>query len=495
MKTAASVTAIASLCAGGFAFATLNPQTDSPVTSPILLEQLRPGSVIEQYIAQLVGRLRQADRQGDGLDRGDVELVLTTERAQARAASVAEFLRYDLDSNLEVTRSEIERVMKRNDDISSANQVDRLLNRTDANGDGKVTVVEAAASTRMSGSRNRVDGMLDLDPNGDGKLTARELAGLAERAFTKVDTDGDQTISQAEYAVIAPLVRDGQIASSAPVCALPALPADARLIAFGAYEGDAISSAVIGGPDEETNIIDVVIEPGPQPLYLVLTSYESMVWRFTGATRRVAQAVVTSHGTEAGTSASGVVGLPARNVTIAEPNCPQYFYKTDAQSTVATATIRQSLGRMPDAVFGSYSVQRVSLPSGQIVRAESNSAPPPPGFDAAMWREAVRFWPGGLVAVDPRTVVAKGPVQAYKVLPSQMGLSQLLGSGAVERTSTGAFRIVRPIAHMPPSMGGAHSVTLIVASGVPVPPGDPVHSCVITESSGQSRGVACRRSQ
>ncbi len=494
MKTAASVTAIAIVCVGGFAFATLTPQTDAPVSSPVLLEQLRPDSVLEQYVAQMVGRLRQADRQGDGLDRDDVKLDLAAARAQARASSVAEFLRYDLDGNLEVTRSEVEQVMKRDDDISTANQVNRLLNRADANGDGKVTVVEAAASNRMFGSRNQLDGMLDLDPDGDGKLTPQELTALAEHAFAKVDTDGDQKISQGEYAVIAPSVREAQVASSAPVCDLPVLSGEAKLIAFGAYEGDAISSAVIGGPDEETNIIDVAIEPGSQPLYLVLTSYESMVWRFTGATSRVARAVVTSLGTEAGISASGVVGLSARKVTIGDPDCPRYFYKTDSQSTVAAATLHRSLGRVPDGISGSYSVQRVSLPSGQIVRAERNSAPLPQGFDAQMWREAVRFWPGGLVAVNPRSVVAKGPVEAYKVLPSQMGLSQLLGSGAIERKSNGALRIVRPIAHMPPSMGGAHSVTLIVASGVPVPLGDPVHSCIITESSGQSRGAACRGS-
>ena len=63
-----------------------------------------------------------------------------------------------------------------------------------------------------------------------------------------------------------------------------------------------------------------------------------------------------------------------------------------------------------------------------------------------------------------------------------MGLAQLLGAGAIVRVGTGnAFKIVRPIPHLPPSMGGAHSVTLILAAGVKLPPGDPVHSCIISE--------------
>lgn len=493
MRITASAALIAIVSTGGVAFAVSTQQANSSDVPDIFLEQLRPGAVLEQYVAQLVGALRQADRESDGLDREDVKLSRDLGRAQSRASSVAETLRHDLDGNLEVTRSEIEQVMRRDNDAAFANQVDRFLKRFDANRDGKISIAEAAAADRSPNHRDQLDGMLALDSDGDGKLAPKELRGLAERAFAMVDTNGDEKISNDEYGVIAPRVQEAQAAKFAPVCSLPALPDNAKLIAFGAYEGDAISSAVIGGQDEETNIIDVAIEPGPQPLYLVLTSYESMVWRFSGATNRVARVVVTSLGTEAGISASGVVGVPARHITIGDPGCPRYFYKAGPESTAIAATLQRTLGRAPDGVFGSYSVQRVSLPSGQIARAKRDSVPPPRGFDAQMWSEATRFWPGGLVAVNPRSVVAKGSVEPYKVLPSQMGLSQLLGSGAIERTSSGEFRIVRPIAHMPPSMGGAHSVTLIVAKGVPVPPGDPVHSCIVTENSGQSRGAACRR--
>lgn len=95
--------------------------------------------------------------------------------------------------------------------------------------------------------------------------------------------------------------------------------------------------------------------------------------------------------------------------------------------------------------------------------------------------------------VNPRQVVADTRVDPYKVLPCQMGLSQLIGAGAIELTASRAFHIVKPIAHMPPSMGGAHSVKLIVAKGVPVPPGSPVHSCVVLEeeSAATSSGPGC----
>ena len=149
------------------------------------------------------------------------------------------------------------------------------------------------------------------------------------------------------------------------------------------------------------------------------------------------------------------------------------------------------LGRAPDAMFGAYSASRIALPSGTITKATRDSAPTPAGFDPQVWQDALRFWPGGLVRVDPAAVVAKVRVAPYQVLPSQMGLAQLVDTGAAVNQGSDRFRIVRPIAHMPPSMGGSHSATLVFARGVPVPPGDPVHSCIVHEDTDERTGAAC----
>ena len=120
-----------------------------------------------------------------------------------------------------------------------------------------------------------------------------------------------------------------------------------------------------------------------------------------------------------GVSASGVIGLPRERVTIASSGCPQYFVNTEAgEAKMALATLRRALGRDPDAVFGSYSARRVSLPSGALHRSDRDGAPVPRGFDATTWPDATRFWPGGLVMVDPRQVIAKARVEPYEVLPS-----------------------------------------------------------------------------
>lgn len=511
------------LAATGFGIAQIAPpEKPGDPNSDVLLERLHQGAVIEQYVAQQVAPLRSADRDGDGLDRKDVELAEAQRQAQMRASSISQALRHDLDGDFRVTRSELERATAGDEEYRDRS-VTSMLDRYDADGDEVISLAEAADAEMHGRPDMQLEALLKLDPSGDGILTAQELRQLSEQAFERVDRDRDGKISADEYRAIADRVRDAQLARSAPVCDLPPIPDRAQFVVYGGYEGDAISTVAIGGPDQETNLIEVAIEPGSTPLYLVLTSYESMVWQLTGATDRVAHVVVSSskatrerprddktgRGTASAggaravvpppwparhnVSASGVTGVPAHKVTIAPSGCPGYFNNIEAgEAKPVIATLRRTLDRDPDKLVGRYSVQRVSLPSGQLTDAKRESAKLPNGFDPEMWSEATRFWPGGLAAVDPRRVVAKARVESYKVLPSQMGLSQLIGSGAIQRMANGKFRIVRPIPHMPPSMGGAHSVTLVLAKGVPMPPGSPVHSCVIRETDGASDGATCR---
>jgi hypothetical protein len=475
------------------------PNLEARAIPDVLLAQIRTGSTIERYVADIVGKLRAADPGGDGLDRADLDLRRQRDAAAMRASQVTEVLRYDLDGDFIVTRGELERGFQGQDDYRERG-IARLLERYDTDGNGAITLKEAAADPRMRQSDPAPAALLALDPDGNGKLTADELGPMAEHAFRLVDRDGDGVISQDEDAAIAEQRDLARWLSGHPACPLPDVPTGARTVAYGAYEGDAISSAAVGGANQETNLTDVVIEPGREPLYLFLSSYESMVWRVKGDTGRVARVVVHAwQGAEppagsAAISASGVTGIPAANVTVVDHDCFEYFDRPGAeQSDRSLALIERALGRKPDAVFGSYSAQSVALPSGTVVHAEREAALLPKGFDPRVWQDATRYWEAGLVAVDPKAVVARAKVEAYKVLPSQMGLAQLVGSGAAEYLSGDQFRIVKPIPHLPPRMTGAHLATLILAKGVPLPPGDPGHSCIVSEETGErvAKGPIC----
>ena len=106
--------------------------------------------------------------------------------------------------------------------------------------------------------------------------------------------------------------------------------------------------------------------------------------------------------------------------------------------------------------------------------------------------EMYRFSPGGVVDIDAKAVVGSAPASRYEVLPQQAGLVQLLASGTLKQNSLGEY-IVRDKIRFPAGLYGAHSVTFLVMKGAPYPDGDPGHSCVIVEESGEKKGSACRR--
>lgn len=284
----------------------------------VLIEDLGPGAVIEQYVSRLVGAVRSADRLSDGLDREDLTLLRARQTAQARASSIAEVLGYDLNGDFKVTREELAQAAP-GPEPSRPRQVESILERFDGDGDGVVTLAEAGAAAREQSGDAQVEALLALDPNRDGKLTAVELRTIAERAFSRIDADGDGTISPSEFKPIEDRAREVRMIRSSARCDLPPVPPRAVLAAFGVYEGQAISSVAIGGPDQETNLIDVVVEPGDAPLYLVLTSYESMIWRVSGATDRVVRVVVSSSATGKETTISAPSRDPSFRLTTMSP--------------------------------------------------------------------------------------------------------------------------------------------------------------------------------
>lgn len=149
---------------------------------------------------------------------------------------------------------------------------------------------------------------------------------------------------------------------------------------------------------------------------------------------------------------------------------------------MAEAQIAALAGRQPDGLFGDYSPFGIGLPSGTVLPAPAGANARPDGFDTVVWQQAALFWPGGLANIDPARVVSVLPVQPYQVLPSQMGLAQLVGRGDARFLGEDRFLIVRDIARIPPGMYGAHSAVLVLADGVKRPPGHAGHGCVVTEA-------------
>ena len=118
------------------------------------------------------------------------------------AGPMVDFATLDADKDGKVTRAEI-----------TAARTARVT-AADANSDGKLSVDEIAAMqmARMTQRANdRATRMVaELDVDGDGMLTVSELIvrPMPDRMFDRLDTDGDDAISQAEIDAMRATMQD-----------------------------------------------------------------------------------------------------------------------------------------------------------------------------------------------------------------------------------------------------------------------------------------------
>jgi hypothetical protein len=273
-------------------------------------------------------------------------------------------------------------------------------------------------------------------------------------------------------------------------CALPKPSAAAKMLLLGTYETEALSSVALATQDMVTNTGSVVIEPGKEPLYIVLTSMQPTIWRFLGATERVERVVVTDSRIRMSKTARdptplvGVIGLPPARVTIPQrTDCLPAFYQ--APSTMSAKTVgavAAATGRWPEIVAAKYRLHAFHVPSGRIDAAPHRSLLTKPSSDLVS--VLAYFYPGGVVTVEAKKVVARVSVEPYEVLPQEAGLTQLLESGALTRTQSHAYTINKKI-RLPAALSGYHAVRFVLARGVPAPDGDPGYSKIISEETGQ----------
>lgn len=470
-----------------------------------LLDAIRERQGADDYVASLEKEVREADLDADGLDRADVELFHQMDVARQGSRALGQAMAYDLDGDFRVTLAEIERSMT-SGGIVRQQEAEHRLEQFDKDGNRVITLDEARRAMFLDTREDsRLAELLALDPNPADNLTRAEVDTMARTAFHIVDQDHDGTISADERAAIWDQVYLARWLRATPVCPLPPAPKEAKLVAFSTSGGQAVSSAAIGGLDEATELVDVTIEPGEKPLYLVLTSHNSVIWRFAGHTERISQAVVHTYipampapgsGIKLedgrprigeGMSAGGVIGLPAETVSIEPTNC---FPSTGTDEALA-AQIERGAGHKVDAQLTARVAQAVAFPSGKVREyAEKDRVPPPAGFDAFMWQGATNAWPAGPIEVDPAKVVAAAPVEATTVLPGKFGVSQLAGSGAIVKQRNGAWLITRPIEHFPARLEGYHYTMMILPRGMAMPAGIPPR-CLIHEELMPEQGPIC----
>jgi hypothetical protein len=292
------------------------------------------------------------------------------------------------------------------------------------------------------------------------------------------------------------------------------------VIYLSVYSGNAISSVSLGGDDIDVSVVDITIEMGEEPIYIIADSHEALIWRFSGAIERVTHVILNANFRDGEKRVrAGVVGL-SRSVLhpMQQGNCFAEMELTKLHGAHADRFRNGLIGALTgrDANLVLYSIDslwttrqatRFLQPSGiKLLWSEDyvgRRTLPQSGDAIEIWRQIARSQPGGIVDLDPATVVSPVDVKRYTVLPSAAGIAQLIDEGALvpiewreglrkgDRWQMGGltleevgsagyfrlpegFRIVKPI-HFP---GGSHMVynstyRLYLAPGVPKPEGKP----------------------
>lgn len=343
--------------------------------------------------------------------------------------------------------------------------------------------------------------------------------GLAPRDAIAADTAANEAQYRARYVGLA------------SKCPLPQASPAHLVVFFGAWGGNAISSTSLGGDDVEVGVGDIEIEPGDAPLYLILSSREAIIWRFTGAVERVTHvALDTFELDDQGNPRAGFVGLPTAALSaVKDRKCLQEMAAGELNGAHAAgfrnALIEALVGRKPEKVLHAAGYG-IAMPSGARA-ARSGEYPdrrtlPTDGPSAEIWRSLLRERPGGVVEIDPASVVTSSRAARYQVLPGEAGLADLVDQGVLEphlwsdeqpigdhalllsrldrmreagphRLPVG-FRILKPMRFL----GGNLHVDYVaglkfeLAPGVMAPTGVPKGECVRDERTGRPILGECR---
>lgn len=485
----------------------------------------------EQFLSRLLQEL-----QRHGPDRvatpATAARLAKIARGRQRAQYMSQFLSTDLDGNGVVTEDELRMIAGVGESDAAVqplagHQLARLrssLSEVDTDRDGRATIAEisAHADRRIDELAGQGRGpepidMMIFDLNGDARVDAAEVTEAVTRLA---------------------VAQGGAGAGDRPedvACPASPPPSDSRLILLGTNGGGALATVATGSQEDDTSVVRVHLEPGETPLSIIATSRGNVIWKLSGAIKRVHQFVVQvpqGRGQRTGDAApkagpgsgAGVVGLAPEVVSfVPAMSCLTPFGSPDDIAAVVGATrLAAQFGRPVDHVMAHSGAGRISIPSGVVtVSAEGlhgrrmlidgkqhiiigekpilieegtddPRAPAKAGAASGPRRTSVRGYPEGVMEIDPADVVAPGPVIPYEVLPRDAGLAQLIEAGLIRRVKDG-FLIAKPIPRFPPGLAGGHSVTFILPPGVPMPDGDPGHSSVVSQETGACLlGVRCR---
>ena len=253
-------------------------------------------------------------------------------------------------------------------------------------------------------------------------------------------------------------------------CDLPLLKNSSSLVVLNHPGGTAVSTVAVAGLDKPTTTGSLEIGPGRGEIQLVIFANEPFIVRLKGQVGRISRLIMVQR---SGAGATGIAASKVRFVT--DEEC----YPS---STFAHAR------RTPDRSFATGGLHR-GWTDGRSFR---DAEPPSPEWGKStsqLAEDMASFYPGGIVDVDPATVVASQQPLKYRLLPNEAGALELERQGVLVKATAneieewrrkaklvhgerliglygiprGAYRVTRPT-EIPAGLCGAHSLAFLVPS-------------------------------
>lgn len=240
-------------------------------------------------------------------------------------------------------------------------------------------------------------------------------------------------------------------------CALPPPKAGTRTIALGTYEGRKTNADITF--DRAANgsaswLVDVEIASGDDPLWLVMSAFEPVIWNFQGEVDRIEHVVLVD-----GVSSAGALGLPEGRVTAMGRDCftetrGPVFFTEISDSWQVLGAVEAAIGVEIDDIFAQYTLDRAALPEGALSVAR---------------RSAFREMPE-LHYVDPSDLVLTAAGQRPELLPGSIGIAQLIEAGALrEKSGHERYEILTHIPALPSAARGEFTLARDVAPPSQIP--------------------------
>lgn len=523
--------------------ASVSAQADSGNGEEWLLLQisgsLRQDAKVDAVLQQLRSIFIYSDFDRGGVSARDYALAEQVEQANPRSDMLKRWGQRDLDNDGKVTRVELELYFGRQSRqaitgqggvslLPTKEQSTEILAKLtsdalawDLDHDGTITLAEVrqAASdawakrpSKDSDSKRRLV-PLSLDANNDKTVSLAEFETAVRRVLDTIDRNGDGKISADEMTSLqermsaikkakADRVEQEKIREKAKACGLTPPGAHTRIVMIGAYKGEGLSTVSLGDDDEVVGVTDIKVESGTEPLYVILTTHEANIWRFSGSVERIERVVACAFTVGASSVPRvGVTGVAHDKVTTAGlRDCIPYFDHPETdQSTRALEAVKLTIGRSPDVIVAISGADNFRIPSGTYDDKHVMAGQmicPQTGPAVALWRKALQYNSVGIIELDPATVVATLPARRYNVLPRQAGLAQLIEQGALEifrsseeivvsgskaqKVLMPSHLLIRKKMRFPAGLHGGYStITFVLPPGVPEPEGSPGHARVI----------------